>query len=188
MFFRLMTLDAPALAIATTGGADDSTPAQSDFNLCDSAALDQSACVDFESGLTDSPANGAASGDGIFEIFWGTDRYTAFTWDFSNPVTGLFVDVAEFGDTALLTYDDGSGDGPLELRSTEGERGGTSFAFDNPVESLTFSTPHLNDWGTMDNLYHDTARERPFPAKLPLLLGDIPGLAAFRLRRIDTTI
>lgn len=175
MFFRLMTHDAPALAIATTGEADD-------------AATARSASVDFESGLTDSPANGAASGDGIFEIFWGTDKYTAFAWDFSNPVTGLFVDVAEFGDTALLTYDDGSGDGPIDLRRTEGDQGGIGVAFDHPVESLTFSTPHLNDWGTTDNLYHDAARERPIPAKLPLLLDGIPGLAAFRLRRIDTTV
>ena len=186
MFFRLMTLDAPALAIATTGGPDDPALAHSEFDPRDTATLDRSACVDFESGLSDSPANGAASGDGIFEIFWGTDKYTAFAWDFSNPVTGLFVDVAEFGDTALLTYEDGSGDGPIDLRPTEED--GIGVAFANPVESLTFSTPYLNDWGTTDNLYHDTARERPIPAKLPLFLDGIPGLAAFRLRRIDTTV
>lgn len=188
MFFRLMTLDAPALAITTNGDADASAPVHSDFDLRNFSAPDESTCVDLESGLTASPSNGPASCDGIFEIFWGTNRYTSFTWDFSNPVTGLFVDVAEFGDTALLTYEDGSGDGPLVFCSTEREHGGKGFAFANPVTSLTFSTPHLNDWGTTDSLYHGTARETPFPAKLPLLLGGIPGLAAFRLRRIETPV
>lgn len=188
MFFRLMTLDAPALAIATNGDADASTPFHSDFDLRHSAAPGESTFVDLESGPTVSPANGPVSCDGIFEIFWGTNRYTSFTWDFSNPVTGLFVDVAEFGDTALLTYEDESGDGSLDFCSTEGEHGGRSFAFANPVTSLMFSTPHLNDWGTTDSLYNGTERELPFPAKLPLLMGGIPGLAAFRLRRIKTPI
>jgi len=186
MFFQLMTLDAPALALATTGGDGDSAPARSDFELPGSGTLDRSAFVDFESGMSDSPANGAASGDGIFEIFWGADKYTSFAWDFSNPVTGLFVDVGEFGDTALLTYEDESGDSLVDFCSSEVENGGIGFAFANPVTSLTFSTPHLNDWGTTDSLYHGTARELPLPAKLPLLLGGIPGLAAFRLRRIQS--
>ena len=33
MFFRLMTLDAPALAITTNGDADASAPVHSDFDL-----------------------------------------------------------------------------------------------------------------------------------------------------------
>jgi len=144
-----------------------------------------------------SSANGGLGTSGIhrvsgqeLDLWWGNDgqRFSAFTWTFTDPITAFFADFISFdsiGSTGLsVSFVENGVNQTVNISAlVVGLSRGVGLTFDHGISSLVFSTTDGYDNGQIDNLYYASASAVPVPAALPLLASGLGALGFFGWRR-----
>jgi|GEM_PF-2736434 len=156
------------------------------------------------SDLTSTAVGGVSSGyqrvnGGELQLSWGDGlfegepaRFSSFTWDFAEAITGFHLTLGDFESGFTMSFDEGTGVEVFDLHSFTSGSGPFGFQFDQAISSITFSTTWNYDLSSMDDLYYKIASNTsvvPVPAALPLLLGGLGGLGflGWRNKRITAS-
>ena len=207
MFTRFMPL--AVLAVGLSTGAAQATSYYTDYTAWNTDATGLSHSEGFDNYIANaqvlainSDLTSTASSDptvsiggrlnehrvynGQFQQFWGTDnRYSSFTWDFAESISGFFVTLLGYASDFTVSFDDGSSQ-TKDISAYNGGVGGFGIVFNQAISSVTFSTTDDYDISAMDDLHYKTASSVsavPVPAGLPLLVSGLGGLGLMGWRR-----